>query len=109
MHASPPALIDACMSFKIAQLQEVRTAPAAHGDGGWQEGPVTFTPPPWLLPSHGLGGGRVAVERNGPSAGFCGDPWGYAVRAGNAAHDGRDDGRRWNIGAYFACPARGAP
>jgi len=25
------------MSLKIAQLQELRTAPAAHGNGGWQE------------------------------------------------------------------------
>jgi hypothetical protein len=44
MHASPPALIDTCMSFRIAQLQEVRTAPAAHGDGGWWEGPVACPP-----------------------------------------------------------------
>ena len=44
MHAPPPALIDACMSLKIAQLQELRTAPAAHGDGGWWEGPVACPP-----------------------------------------------------------------
>jgi hypothetical protein len=36
----PPALIDTCMSFRNAQLQEVRTAPAAHGKGHPQEGPV---------------------------------------------------------------------
>src|ERR1700722_5378208 len=36
----PPALIDACMSFKIDQLPEVRTAPAAHEGHRWQEGPV---------------------------------------------------------------------
>jgi hypothetical protein len=40
MHASPPALIDACMSFRIDQLREVRTAPAAHGGRRWPEGPM---------------------------------------------------------------------
>ena len=39
----PSALIDTCMSLRIAQLQEVRTAPAAHGAGGGQAG---------LLPEH---------------------------------------------------------
>src|ERR1700722_3199886 len=35
----PPALIDTCMSLRIAQLQEVRTAPAAHGGHPPREGP----------------------------------------------------------------------
>jgi DNA-binding transcriptional LysR family regulator len=39
MHAST-GIIDTCMSLRIAQLQEVRTAPAAHGAGGGHEGPV---------------------------------------------------------------------
>jgi hypothetical protein len=38
MHAQP-ALIDTCMSLRIDQLQEVRTAPAAHEGQPWQEGP----------------------------------------------------------------------
>ena len=41
-HPANAGLIDTCMSFRIAQLQEVRTATAAHE--GWPpgEGPVGF-------------------------------------------------------------------
>jgi hypothetical protein len=37
----PPALIDTCMSFRIDQLQEVRTAPAAQVMAYPREGPAT--------------------------------------------------------------------
>ena len=45
INACIPTCIDlACMSFKIAQLRESRTAPAAHGMGHPQEGPVACPP-----------------------------------------------------------------
>jgi hypothetical protein len=65
MHASPAALINACMSFRIAQLGESRTAPAAHGNGGWQEGPATITPPPCYAAKSWSGGGGVAKSQDG--------------------------------------------
>ena len=65
MHASPPALIDACMSFRIDQLQEVRTAPAAHEGHQWPEGPVTpSTRRSWLAKQARVVG-FVALGRKG--------------------------------------------
>jgi len=50
------------MSLRIAQLQEVRTAPAAHGKGGGWEGPATTSleVPLWQVetPKRSLAQGR---------------------------------------------------
>jgi hypothetical protein len=59
-----PALIDTCMSFRLDQLQEVRTAPAAHDMAHPQEGPVTpSSRRSWLAKQ--ARGGCVALGRKG--------------------------------------------
>src|ERR1700722_7880195 len=79
----PPSLIDTCMSFRIAQLQEVRTAPAAHVMARWQEGPVTpSSRRSWL------GKQARVVGAEGPSAANVARPNGYALETGDAACDG---------------------
>src|SRR5580692_11481149 len=103
MHASPPALIDTCLSLRIAQLQEVRTAAAAQGIGPWQEGPVGL---------RREGSGRAAglrwsrwplgmESRWRPSVLILGAA---PLEAGEALHDGRDDGRRWRHSAHVSLP-----
>jgi hypothetical protein len=49
----------------MGQLQEVRTAPAAHVMGGWQEGPVTPSSRRSRLAKQARGGGEVAFGRKG--------------------------------------------
>jgi hypothetical protein len=61
-----PSLIDTCMSFRIDQLQEVRTAPAAHEGHRWPEGPVTpSSRRSWLAKQARGWGDEVALGRKG--------------------------------------------
>jgi hypothetical protein len=71
-----------CTSFRIYQLQEVRTAPAARGKGSWQEGPI-----------------GLRREGSGRAAGLSSGRWRPSVLilgvaplgAGEALRDGRWD------------------
>src|ERR1700722_16931242 len=94
----PPALIDTCMSFRIDQLQEVRTAPAAHGGRPWPEGPMApSSRRSWLAKQALVGGGR-SLGAEGPSAATVARPNGYGLETGDAACDGLGNGRRWHRG-----------
>ena len=76
------------MSLRIAQLQEVRTAPAAHEGHRWQEGPVTPSSRRSWLAKAGSGGGGGSLGAEGPSAANVARPNGYALETGDAAYDG---------------------
>jgi hypothetical protein len=71
------------MSLKIEPLRESRTAPAAHGDGGWQEGPCGAP----TLDGRGLAGRPVRGPwAEGPSAVTVTLPVAAPLETGKAAH-----------------------
>jgi hypothetical protein len=67
------------MSFRIAQPQGVRTAPAAHEGHRWPEGPVTpSSRRSWLAKQARVVGGR-SLGAEGPSAATVARPNGYGL------------------------------
>jgi hypothetical protein len=74
------------MTFRIDQLQEVRTAPAAHVMAHPQEGPVAPSSRRSWLAKQARVWGSLGAE--GASAATVARPNGYALETGDAACDG---------------------